>query len=72
MDFRNFVKLCPFCSMLVPKVSISGIFGTNFDYGLLSPFCFGIVVVAGVGLILVVSFVRLSSVYTYCVDYVIR
>ena len=35
IDLRNFVKLCPLCSVLVPKVSISAIWGLNRDWGLL-------------------------------------
>ena len=36
IDLRNFVKSCPLCSVLVPKVSIFAILGMNGDEGLLS------------------------------------
>ena len=74
MDLRNFAKSCPLCSMLVPRVSIVAILGTNRDEGLLSlgAGLLGIVDVgAGDGLMLLSS-VRFCVSYTYCVYYVIR
>ena len=31
IDFKNLAKSCPLCSVLVPRVSIPGILGTNCD-----------------------------------------
>jgi len=43
MDFRNLAKSCPLCSVLVPRISIPGVFGMNCDeilpFWFLSPVC---------------------------------
>ena len=72
-DFRNFAKLWPFCSVLVPKISISGILGIKREDGLVSPCCFatGGVVATGLMLILpVATFARFCVACTYYVRYV--
>ena len=74
MDLRNFAKSCPLCLVLVPRVSISAILGTDRDEGLLS-----LAVdllgtadgVAEVGLMLL-SFVRFYVSCMYCVYYVVQ